>query len=55
MSIQAVTVGQVARNGLGMETPRIGTADQRRIAAAMERLGWKRQAKDWKGTRWWTP
>jgi hypothetical protein len=34
-----VTVGQVAREALSIETPRIGTADQRRIAAAMERLG----------------
>jgi predicted P-loop ATPase len=49
-----VTVGQVARDGLGIETPRIGTADQRRIAAAMERLGWKRDARGYDGTRWWT-
>jgi predicted P-loop ATPase len=50
-----VTVGQVARQALNIETPRIGTADQRRIAAALERLGWKRQPKDWQGTRWWSP
>jgi predicted P-loop ATPase len=47
-----VTVGQVAR-GLGIETPRIGTAEQRRIAAAMEQLGWKRLPKDHEGKRWW--
>jgi predicted P-loop ATPase len=53
--VQKVTVGQVANEALFFETPRIGTADQRRIAAALERLGWKRQPKDWQGTRWWTP
>jgi predicted P-loop ATPase len=49
-----VTVGQVAREALHIETPRIGTAEQRRVAAALERLGWIRQGKDWKGNRWWT-
>jgi predicted P-loop ATPase len=49
-----VTVGQIAREALFIETPRIGTADQRRIAAALERLGWRRQPKDWQGKRWWT-
>jgi hypothetical protein len=48
-----VTVGEVARDGLHIETPRIGTADQRRIAAALERLGWRRLEKDWKGNRPW--
>jgi predicted P-loop ATPase len=37
-----VTIGQVAREALLIETPRIGTAEQRRIAAALEQLGWKR-------------
>jgi hypothetical protein len=40
-----------------MDTPRIGKADQNRIAAAMENLGWKRQRSDggtdWQGKRWW--
>jgi predicted P-loop ATPase len=49
-----VTIGEVARDALRIETPRIGTADQRRIAAALEQLGWKRLPKDWKGIRWWT-
>jgi hypothetical protein len=48
-----VTVGEVARDALHIETPRIGTADQRRIAAALEQLGWKRLPKDWQGNRWW--
>jgi integrase len=37
-----VTVGQVARDALRIETPHISTADQRRIAAALELLGWRR-------------
>jgi predicted P-loop ATPase len=49
-----VTIGQVAREALGIETPRIGRADQRRIAAVVEQRGWKRGQKDWKGNRWWT-
>ena len=50
-----VTVGQVARDALFIEMPRIGTADQRRIAAALEQLGWRRlPKKDSKGKRWWT-
>ena len=49
----SVTIGQVARDALSIETPRIGTAEQRRIAAALEQLGWRRQPKDWEGNRWW--
>ena len=48
-----VTVGQVAREALEIETPRIGTHEQRRIAVALERLGWRREPKDWQGKRWW--
>jgi hypothetical protein len=43
----------VARAAIGIETPRIGTADQRRIAAVLEQLGWKRLPKDYEGKRWW--
>jgi predicted P-loop ATPase len=56
---ERVTVGQVARGALRIETPRLGTAEQRRIAAALERLGWKREnpegKTDWQGKRWWVP
>ena len=48
-----VTLGQIARDALKIETPRIGTADQRRIAAILELLGWQRLPKDWQGKRWW--
>jgi predicted P-loop ATPase len=48
-----ITVGGVAREALGIETPRIGTAEQRRIAAALELLGWKRQPQSWDGKRHW--
>jgi predicted P-loop ATPase len=48
-----VLVGQIARDALNIETPRIGTADQRRITAVLERLGWQRQRKDWKGNIAW--
>jgi predicted P-loop ATPase len=48
-----VTIGQLAREAIHLETPRIGTADQRRIAAALELLGWKRLPKNWEGKRYW--
>ena len=47
-----VTVLDVARKALFIETPRIGTADQRRIAAALERLGWVRGARTMDGRPW---
>jgi predicted P-loop ATPase len=50
-----VTVCQVARDALYIETPRIGTAEQRRIASILTTLNWERQPKDSKGTRWWEP
>jgi predicted P-loop ATPase len=48
-----VTVGQVAKEAIYIEAARIGTADQRRIAAIMERLGWGRLPVDSQGRRWW--
>jgi predicted P-loop ATPase len=47
-----VTVGEVARNALFLDTSRTGTADQRRIAAVLEHLRWRR-TKGGKGVRWW--
>jgi predicted P-loop ATPase len=43
-----VSVSEVARDALGFDRCRIGTADQRRLAAILERLGWRR-GKDWRG------
>ena len=37
-----VTILEVAVHGLGFDKPKLGTADQRRIGAALERVGWKR-------------
>jgi predicted P-loop ATPase len=55
-----VTVGQVAREALQIGLPKIGTADQRRIGAAMDRCGWGRERDDRgqpklasDGKRWW--
>jgi predicted P-loop ATPase len=52
-----VTIGEVAQHALFIEKPRIGTADQRRIAAILERIGWRRERADgntdWQGKRWW--
>jgi predicted P-loop ATPase len=52
-----VTVGEVAHEALLIETARIGRADQNRIMAALERLGWHRELPDgktdWEGKRWW--
>jgi predicted P-loop ATPase len=54
-----VTVGQVAREALHIETAKIGKADQIRIAAALEQLRWRRERSDgktdWQGKRWWVP
>jgi predicted P-loop ATPase len=51
---QRTTVLEVAQLGLKIEIPRIGTADQRRITAALERLGWTR-GKRAGAARWWCP
>jgi predicted P-loop ATPase len=49
-----VTVGQVGRAALNIENQRIGTAEQRRIAAAMTRLGWEpSERRGTAGVRWW--
>ena len=48
-----VLIGEIARFGLCIDTPRIGTAEQRRIAAILQTLGWHRLPKDWRGNRYW--
>jgi Virulence-associated protein E/Bifunctional DNA primase/polymerase, N-terminal len=50
-----VYIWQVAKDALFIETGRLGTSDQRRITAVMERLGWARaEKKDWTGKNPWT-
>lgn len=48
-----VTVTEIARNALSMETARLGTAEQRRISAILERLGWSRGPRAHGGIRPW--
>jgi predicted P-loop ATPase len=52
-----VLIAQVAKEALSFHVARIGTADQRRITAIMEFLGWSRAEKREAGTgrRWWIP
>ncbi|WP_246702803.1 virulence-associated E family protein [Starkeya sp. ORNL1] len=50
-----VTVKDAAIYGLGIDTGRIGTADQRRIIACLERLGWSRGPRGSAGERWYIP
>jgi predicted P-loop ATPase len=47
-----VTVGEIAQGALDIETSRIGTADQRRIMAVLETIGWRRLPREG-GARWW--
>jgi predicted P-loop ATPase len=42
---QKCTLLEVARNALFFDMPKLGTVDQRRIASALERLGWERGAR----------
>jgi predicted P-loop ATPase len=50
---EKVTVGQVSREALGIENRHLGRAEQNRIVAILERLGWQR-GKRQKKARWWT-
>ncbi|WP_375762858.1 VapE domain-containing protein [Bradyrhizobium sp. Pha-3] len=52
-----VLVSQVAKEALFIEAAKVARADQNRITAALERLGWRREREDgktdWQGKRWW--
>jgi len=50
-----VTIGEVAQGALFFDKSKIGTADQRRIAAILELLGWHRLPKDSQGKRFCSP
>ena len=49
-----VTIGDIAQSALFFDKSKIGTADQRRIAAILEQLGWHRLPKDRQGKRFWS-
>ena len=46
---------EIARMALFIETPRLGTADARRISGVLQSLGWRRGSRDSKGNIQWTP
>jgi predicted P-loop ATPase len=50
---QRVTVLELAREALYIDLPKVGTADQRRITAVLEALGWKPGKRGTGGIRWW--
>jgi hypothetical protein len=50
--LERTTISLVARNALEFRADRLGTADQRRIAAVMTTLGWAQGKRDMHG-RWW--
>lgn len=51
-TVQRLLISEVARAALNFDKSRIGTMDQRRIAAVLGRLGW-RQGKRENNARWW--
>jgi predicted P-loop ATPase len=52
-SLSRVRVSDLAREALRIETAKIGTGEQRRIASVLTALGW-RPMKDWQG-RYYAP
>jgi len=52
---QEVTILDTARGALHIDTPKLGTADQRRIAAILEHLGWIRGPRRGAKRPWMRP
>ncbi|WP_428032806.1 VapE domain-containing protein [Ancylobacter sp.] len=50
-----VTIKDVALYALCMDTPRIGTSDQRRISNCLARIGWGNVPRGPNGERWFGP
>ena len=50
-----VTILDVARHALQLDLPKIGTADQRRIGAILENIGWQRGPRRMDGRPWVRP
>jgi predicted P-loop ATPase len=48
------TISEVAKKALRIDTPKLGTGEQRRISAVLERVGWMR-GKRTGATRPWIP
>jgi len=53
--MEKATVGEIAADALDIPKARLGTAEQRRIAAILSELGWRRLPKDSQGKRYWGP
>lgn len=51
--LSRVTILSIARDALFIERARLGTAEQRRISAILERLGWSRGPRAHGGIRCW--
>lgn len=50
-----VLIKEVAKGALQLDVPRLGRLEQNRIVAVLERLGWRRKPKDWRGNIPWAP
>jgi len=56
LALKQATVFRLAKDALHIETPRIGTADQRRIRDILTSLGWTRGKRGTHGVRpWYAP
>jgi predicted P-loop ATPase len=53
-TLSRVRVTDIARNVLAIESAKVGTAEQRRIAAVLSGLGWK-AVRDWQGRAYVRP
>jgi predicted P-loop ATPase len=47
------TLTEIAKEALGFETAKIGTADAHRMRAVLQSLGFVSLKKDWRGNRYW--